>query len=312
MQGSKILVIGCGFIGSNIVEELAGLSRPPRVLTRSQPPAAVAKLVHEGDLVLGDAQEREVLERALDGVDHVIFSAGGLLPAASEENPALDAELTLGPVQNVLDALRSRPKVTLTYLSSGGTVYGEPRDVPVAEDAPTAPVGAYGRLHLACEEAVIAHSREHGNRVRVLRCSSVYGPHQYPDRGQGALVTFLNRIEAGRPVEIFGGGESVRDYVYAGDVAKAVVRLLETTGGEQILNVGCGEGTKLIDLLHLAEHEAGRQAEVVRHPQREFEVSRIVLDIARLQGLIDFTPTRLREGVGLTHRWLRAEAPARV
>ncbi|MGE5335962.1 MAG: NAD-dependent epimerase/dehydratase family protein [Nitrososphaerota archaeon] len=312
MQGSKILVIGCGFIGSNIVEELVGLSRAPRVLTRSQPPAAVAKLLGAGDLVLGDAQDPEVLDRALQGVEHVVFSAGGLLPAASEEEPERDAELTLGPVQAVLDALRSRPGVSLIYLSSGGTVYGEGGTAPVDEDAPTAPVGAYGRLHLACEEAVLAQSREHGTRVRILRCASVYGRHQHPDRGQGALVTFLNRIEAGRPVEVFGEGESVRDYVYAGDVAKAVTRLLDTDAGGQVLNVGCGEGTRLIDLLRLAEREVGRQAEIIRHPPRDFEVGRIVLDIGRLRSLIDFDPTPLQRGVALTHSWLKSEAPARV
>lgn len=312
MQGSKILVIGCGFIGSNIVEELAGRSCHPRVLTRSQPPAAVAKLLQGDNLILGEAQDRAVLERVMDGVEHVIFSAGGLLPARSEEEPERDAELTLGPVQAVLGALRSRPQVSLTYLSSGGTVYGEPEQVPVPEDAPTRPVGAYGRLHLACEEAVLAHSRQHGTRVRILRCSSVYGKHQYPDRGQGALVTFLRRIEAGQQVEIFGGGESIRDYVYAGDVAKAVARLLELEKGEPVLNVGCGEGTRLIDLLGLAEREAGAQAEIVEHPPRGFEVERIVLDIRRLQSLIDFEPTSLRRGVALTHRWLKAEAPASV
>ena len=312
VQGSKILVIGCGFIGSNIVEEFAALSRPPRVLTRSQPPATVEKLVGEGNLMLGDAQDLPVLERALEGVDHVIFSAGGLLPAASEEEPDRDKELTLGPVQAVLEALRSRPEVSLTYLSSGGTVYGEPESIPVPESAPTKPAGAYGRLHLACEEAALEHGREHGNRVRILRCSSVYGKHQYPNRGQGALVTFLNRIETGQPVEVFGGGESIRDYVYAADVARAVARLLDVRGGDRILNVGSGEGTRLIDLLRLAEHEAGRQAEIVERPPREFEVERIILDIGRLQGLIDFKPMPLLRGVSLTQSWLKSEAPARV
>jgi len=312
VQGSKILVLGCGFIGSNIVEELTGLSLRPRVLTRSQPPAAIAQLLGDGDLLLGDAHEREVVERALEGIDHVIFSAGGLLPAASEENPELDAELTLGPVQTVLDALRSRPGVSLFYLSSGGTVYGEPEQIPVTEDAPTAPVGAYGRLHLACEEAVLAHRREHGTRVRILRCSSVYGRHQRPDRGQGALVTFLNRIETRRPVELFGGGESIRDYVYAGDVAKAVARLLEASDGDAVLNVGSGEGTSLIDLLRLTEREVGREAEVVQHPPRGFEVGRIVLDVSRLRDLIEFQPIALQQGVALTHRWLSTEAPERV
>jgi len=312
VQGSKILVLGCGFIGSNIVEELAGLSSPPRVLTRSAPPAAVTKLLRAGDLLLGDAREPELVERALAGIDHVIFSAGGLLPAASEEDPELSAELTLGPVKTVLEALRSRPEISLFYLSSGGTVYGEPEEVPVSENAPTRPLGAYGQLHVACEEAVLAHGRQHGARVRILRCSSVYGRHQHPDRGQGALVTFLNHIETRRPVELFGGGESVRDYVYAGDVAKVVARLLETTGGEPVLNVGSGEETSLIELLRLAELEAGREAEVNQHPAREFEVGRIVLDISRLRDLIEFQPIPLQQGVALTHRWLSTEAPERV
>jgi UDP-glucose 4-epimerase len=312
VQGSKILVLGCGFIGSNIVEELAGLSSPPRVLTRSHPPAAVAKLLRTGDLLLGDAREPELVERALEGVEHVVFSAGGLLPAASEEDPELSAELALGPVQSVLEALRSRPEISLVYLSSGGTVYGEPKEVPVSEDAPTEPLGEYGRLHVACEEAVLAHGRQHGARVRILRCSSVYGRHQHPDRGQGALVTFLNHIETRRPVELFGGGESIRDYVYAGDVAKVVGRLLETAGGEPVLNVGSGRETSLIELLRMAELEAGREAEVIQHPARGFEVGRIVLDVGRLRNLIDFDPMPLQQGVALTHRWLSTEAPERV
>lgn len=312
MQGSKILVIGCGFIGSNIVEELVNRSCHPRVLTRSKPPACISKLLQDEDLLLGSARDRDLLERALEGVEHLIFSAGGLLPAASEENPELDTELTLGPLQTVLEALRSRPGVSLTYLSSGGTVYGEPEEIPVPEDASTAPIGVYGQVHLACEKAVLAHRRETGASVRVLRCSSVYGRHQRPDRGQGALVTFLKRIETGKPVEIFGGGESVRDYVYAGDVAKAVAGLLGVTGGEPILNVGCGEGTRLIDLLRIAEREAGEGAEVIQHPPRDFEVGRIVLDITRLQSLIEFEPIPLQRGVALTHDWLQSAAPERV
>src|SRR6185295_6849553 len=180
----RILVIGCGFIGSNIVEELVASGRPPAVLTRSQPAPEVAAKIAPQDLIVGDATDPETVERALEGVEHVIFSAGGLLPAASEENPEEDERLTLGPVRTVLERLRERPGVGLTYLSSGGTVYGEPETTPVPEDAPTDPVGAYGRLHLRCESEVLAASREHGLPARILRCATVYGEHQHPDRGQ--------------------------------------------------------------------------------------------------------------------------------
>jgi len=131
--GPRILVIGCGFIGSHIVEEFAASGCTPVVVTRSRPDESIVRLLATGDLHLGDAADRECLDRALEGVGHVIFSAGGLLPAASERDPELDARLTLTPVRAVVEALRSRPEVTLTYLSSGGTVYGEPERLPARE-----------------------------------------------------------------------------------------------------------------------------------------------------------------------------------
>jgi UDP-glucose 4-epimerase len=309
---ARILVIGCGFIGSNIVEELASGSRPPVVLTRSRPAPEVANLIAPGDLHLGDATDSAVLERALEGVGHVIFSAGGLLPAASEQDPELDKQLTLGPVRAVLEALRTRPGTALTYLSSGGTVYGEPAEVPVSEDAPTDAFGAYGQLHLACEAEVLAHCERYDNRARILRCATVYGPHQLPDRGQGAVVTFLHHVRTGAPVELYGAGETERDYVFSGDVAKVVVALLDRSDGETILNLGSGQGTALIDVLRLAEQAAGGVATRVEHPPRDFEVHRIVLDIARLQRLMDFEPTPLERGIAVTGDWLAPDRSERV
>jgi UDP-glucose 4-epimerase len=312
VQGSKILVIGCGFIGSNIVEELLAAHRVPIVLTRSRPRPAVATAIAGAELHVGDAADPVALDTALKGVDHVIFSAGGLLPAASEKDPELDARLTLGPVRAVLAALAERPGVALTYLSSGGTVYGEPASVPVAEDAPTSAFGAYGQLHLAAEAAVIEHTERHQTPVRILRCSTVYGPHQTPDRGQGVVVTFLHRIKSGIPVEIFGDGGTERDYIYVGDVARVIVDLLDRRDGPAVLNVGCGQGTSLGDVLALAEAEVGIPAVVVKHPKRDFEVRRIVLDIARLQGLIGFKPTPLKDGIARTHKWLASGVPEHV
>lgn len=307
-QGKRPLVIGCGFIGSHVVAELTAHGRPPVVLTRSRPADEVAAAIAPADLHLGDAGDAAALEIALDGVEHVVYCAGGLLPAASEQEPERDEELTLKPLRAVLGALRSRPETTLTYISSGGTVYGEPDRLPVGEDAPTRPRGSYGELHLACEQEIDRHRREDGLRAWVLRCSTVYGEHQSPDRGQGAVVTFLHRIEQGLPIDLYGGGATVRDYVYAGDVARAIPALLEHGGEPAVLNVGSGEGTSLLELLRLVEARVGRPAEVRPHPERGFDVHEIVLDTSRLEALLDFEPTPLATGVERTHAWLQARA----
>jgi UDP-glucose 4-epimerase len=308
-QGTRVLVVGCGFIGSHVVGELARQGRPPAVLTHSRPAQDVLAAIPDGDLHLGDATDATALERALDGIGHVVYSAGGLLPAASEEEPERNEELTLAPLRAVLDASRTRPGVELTYVSSGGTVYGEPDVLPVSETAPTHPRGSYGRLHVACEQEIERHRGEHGLRARILRCSTVYGEHQPPDRGQGAVVTFLHRIERGLPIDLFGGGATVRDYVYAGDVARVLVALLDRGEEPAVLNVGSGEGTSLLELLRLVEAQIGRGAEIRAHPERGFDVHRIVLDTARLKALLDFEPTPLKAGIARTHEWLRAAAP---
>jgi UDP-glucose 4-epimerase len=304
-QGNRPLLIGCGFIGSHVVAELVADGRPPVVLTRSRPAEEIAAALAPGDLHLGDASDGGDLERALEGIGHVVYSAGGLLPVASEENPERDEELTLAPLRAVLAALRSKPEIGLTYISSGGTVYGEPEQVPVPESAPARPFASYGKLHVACEEEIARHREEHGLRARVLRCATVYGEYQAPDRGQGAVVTFLHRIERGHPIDLYGGGATVRDYVYAGDVARAIVALLARDDeGPSVLNVGSGEGASLLDLLRLVEAQVGRKAEVRAHPERGFDVHRIILDTTRLKALLDFRPTPLTAGIAKTHAWL--------
>lgn len=297
-------MIGCGFIGSRIVEDLIAAGNAPTVLTRSRPDDAVAALLPADRLLIGDASDPVLLEEALEDVDAVVFSAGGLLPAASELDPDLDAELTLSPLRSVLAALRGRPGVSLIYLSSGGTVYGEPAHVPVSEDAETRPLGVYGRLHVECEREVMQSRQEQGLRARILRCATVYGERQRPERGQGAVVTFLHRVDAGIPIDLFGGGASLRDYIYVGDVADAVLGLGRREDGPPIVNVGSGRGTSLIDLLRLVEDTVGRPAEIVQHPARDFEVHQIVLEISRLRELAPFEPTPLSTGVVVTHEWL--------
>jgi UDP-glucose 4-epimerase len=299
------LVVGCGFIGSNVVMALVAAGDSPTVLTRSRPPAEIVTAVGESNLRLGDAADRNTIEDALEGVSRVVFCAGGLLPAASERDPERDRRLTLGPVEATLAALAERPAVAMTYLSSGGTVYGEPARIPVQETDPTEPISAYGRLHLECERMIELASREGGLQARILRCSTVYGEHQRPDRGQGAVVTFLHRIERGEPIDLYGGGSTIRDYVYVGDVARAVVGTAAVDGGPSVVNVGSGSGTSLLELLRFTEARVGRPAAVVEHPERGFDVHQIVLDTSRLRDLIEFEPTSIETGIARTHRWLQ-------
>jgi UDP-glucose 4-epimerase len=222
------------------------------------------------------------------------------MPAQSNLDPATDAALALPPLLRVLEELRARPGVRLTFLSSGGTVYGNPTVLPVPEDHPTDPQTSYGVMKLAGEKYVLMYARLYGVGVRILRCSNVYGEFQPADRGQGFVATALSRLRDGRPITLFGDGRNVRDFVHAPDVARVMVALAARRDGPALLNVGSGQGVEIRELLGMLEAVTGTPAQIDWQADRGFDVRRIVLDITALRRELDFEPTPLQTGLVVT------------
>jgi UDP-glucose 4-epimerase len=252
-------------------------------------------------MVIGDAANSAVLEEALNGVDYVICAAGGLLPPEAQERPAADATATLLPLLSLLEALRKRATVGLTYLSSGGTVYGNPLGLTARETDPVAPISAYGVSRAAAEMYVQMYGRTHGFPVQIVRCANVYGPGQPAERSQGAVAVFLHRVAAGLPLRIVGDGSAVRDYVYVGDVADAIARLVLGQHDTGIVNVGAGRGHTVLEVVEHVSNVVGRPAILEFLPPRPHDVRAIVLDIAKLTALIDYAPLSL--SAGLRRSW---------
>lgn len=248
-------------------------------------------------LITGDASNWLVLERVLTGIDEVVYCVGGLQPAGAELDPDRDAALMLGPLRGLVAALSDRPEIVLTYLSSGGAVYGNPKRLPVTEDEPPNPIGAYAAVRLAGERIVIRAHEAHGTPVRVLRCANVYGERQPVDRGQGAVGVFLDRISRGLPVELFGDGSVVRDYVHVGDIVEVIAHLLGLEPRSILMNVGSGQGTSLNELIALIEAATGQRAITVMRPARGFDVERVILDVTQMRRLLSVEPLGLRQGI---------------
>ena len=219
------------------------------------------------------------------------------MPAEAERSPALDASLNLSPLSFLLDQLSHRPEVGLTYISSGGTVYGRPQYLPIDEEHAVNPISAYGKNKLAAERLAESQCGRHGIHLRILRCSNVYGESQPANRGQGAIATFLDRLLHEEPAVLYGDGEIVRDYVHVDDVAKAGLDLVSRPAEPSVVNVGSGIGHSLTEVVDLINEISGGRLAVRRLPPREFDVPAIVLDIARLKTLIPFDPLPLAAGV---------------
>jgi UDP-glucose 4-epimerase len=302
-----VVVIGAGFIGSRVATVARDGGHPLVVLSRGAPlePALADGGVR---LVAGDAEDERILARVLTPGAHVVYCAGGRLPAGSVDDPAGDAVETLRPLIRVLEAMREVSNGRITYLSSGGTVYGRPLTEPIDEDHPCRPVVPYGVSRLAAEGYVGAYTATYGIPSRVLRLGNVYGATQPAGRGQGVVAALLDAARKGSEVPVYGDGTVARDYVHVDDVADVVLRLPAPDEGDATLNVATGVARTIREVIDIVQSVTGVTLRLDKRPDRPFDVQRIALSIRRLTDLIPFSPIPLEEGILRAFR----EQPERV
>ena len=147
----------------------------------------------------------------------------------------------------------------------------------------------------------------HGLEYCVLRLANPYGELQRPDRTQGAVAAFLDRVANGMPIEIWGDGSVVRDYVYVGDVVDAMTAAAFTDAPSRLYNIGSGRGTSLLELIAAIAAVTDSKPAIEFRPGRPFDVPTSVLDIARANAELGWHPrVSLNEGLRRTHHWLLA------
>jgi len=284
---------GAGFIGSHVVDAL--VARGDQVVVIDDLSKGRRENVPE-DAVLEVVDVREPLADLFEGAEACFHLAAQADVRVSVERPDHDAAVNvLGTIQ-VLEAAR-RHGTQVVFASTGGAIYGE-CDGPAPEEAERRPLSPYGVSKLAGEEYVAAYNRLYGTRHVALRYGNVYGPRQDPQGEAGVVAIFLSRLAAGEAPPIYGDGRQTRDYVYAGDVARATLAAL---GHEGVFNVGTGAETSVVELYELCRRVAGSELEPVFADARLGELRRSVLDVSRAESELGWRPeTSLEDGLRLT------------
>ena len=298
VTGSVAVLGGSGFIGSAIARVLIEDGFDVSIVGRREP-AVRPEWFDKATFIQQEVSDEAAYDRLLEDVTDVVYSFTGLLPYQSNMSPLTDIIESLTPLISLLEALRKRPDVSMVFLSSGGTVYGDPRVLPVLEDHPTDPITSYGILKLTAEKYIGMYRDLYGVRARVLRLANVYGPLQPVGRNQGVIAEFMSSIVRGAPLKIFGTGRAVRDYIFVDDIAEAVVAALRI-GGPHVLNVGTGVGTSLLQIHQILQDVTGQSIDVDFFEPRGFDIESIVLDSGAYQALTGLTPIDFRSGLDKT------------
>jgi UDP-glucose 4-epimerase len=255
----------------------------------------------EGDFT-SPADLEPVFMREVDTVIHLISTT---VPVTADKYPTADVRGNLLNTLELLEMCVRENARRVIFVSSGGTVYGQ-HDRPVKEDDPCCPVCSYGIVKRTIEEYLGLYHRLRGLDYLIMRVGNAYGAAQTGKKPQGVIGTFLHRIIQGKPIEIWGDGNAVRDFIHIDDVARSFVAMLQYTGSEHIFNVGTGKGHSIKQAADLIESILGQSVECSYFPQSSLDVPINVLDITRIQRETGWEPTiSLEEGISRVYQEIR-------
>jgi UDP-glucose 4-epimerase len=306
LKRSACLVLGGGgFIGTHLCLRLADRAGRLRVFGhQSTPPPALEGL----EWFSGDIADERALSAALKGFDTVFHLVNATTPATANRDKIGDVRANVLSTLSLLEACLAQGVRRVVFASSGGTVYGPTAVIPTDEDAACWPITAYGVSKLAIERYLHLYEYLHGLQYRVLRISNPFGPYQRVAGQQGVIAAFIQRILAGRPIEVWGDGTVRRDFLYVADVAEAFERAALHEGPERIFNVGSGVSRSLNEVIAALADVTGVPIMVSRYAGRAVDVPVSALDVSRAEQSLGWRPTTsFMDGLARTVNWARAQ-----
>jgi UDP-glucose 4-epimerase len=220
----RVLVTGgAGFIGSHVVDGLVDEGLEVRVLDNLSSGSLDNLVHHEGDLrvevVVEDLKKVEDVVKAVEGVDVVFHFAANPEVRVSTTNPQIHFNENVVATFNLLEAMRRKGVGEMVFASSS-SVYGEPDEIPVSEEALIRPVSVYGASKAACESLVHAYSKLYGIKAVILRYANVVGPRLK----HGVVYDFVVKLSRNpSELEVLGDGKQVRSYIHVSDAVEATM-----------------------------------------------------------------------------------------
>lgn len=305
----EILITGgAGFIGSHILAQLQG-RRDMDVVVFDNLSSGSKEHVPAGmELVEGDVCD----EAAVDALfadhhfDAVVHLAAQTMVPFSVDHPVEDCQINLEGALHVLEACRTHGTGHILF-SSSAAVYGDNLHIPLKETERLVPTSPYGVTKMTTEHYLRVYHELYGMDATVFRFANVYGERQ-GEKGEGGVVSIFCKLLSQRQgITVFGDGNQTRDFVYAGDIAQAIIRALPLKG-YHTMNVSTGQETSINDLIRSFEKAVGYTVPVQYTAPRTGDILRSVLSNEALKRDLGFVPAMdLEEGIRRTYDWYRSQ-----
>ena len=306
----KILITGgAGFIGSHLVEKLLVKNNEILIIDNLMT-GKKENLSFEGnyELFIDDLGSEKSLDKITEFNPDVCFHlAAQASVVISVSNPSLDFDHNILQPILLLKTLLKTDCKKFVFSSSGGTIFGEPVNVPTSEeDYAGEPQSPYGVAKKRLNELIQIITKDTNMSYSILNFSNVFGPRQDPHGEAGVISIFSNKFLSNERPIIYGDGKQTRDYVYVLDVVEAMI-LSSRSEDNLFLNIGTGVETSVNQLVEIMKDKFNSDIEPIYQDAREGELLRSVLDNSKALATIGWKPVYdLNAGMEKVVDWLKA------
>lgn len=295
---------GAGFIGSHLVRTLVEQQHQVRVLDNlsSGQRDWLGPALDAIDFIEGDITNPDTVMDAVAGVDLVFHLAAMVSVNESLERPLYTYAVNVTGSLHVLEAARLHGVRRVVQMSSSA-VYGDNERLPVSEADQPMPLSPYASTKLAAEQAGQLYSRLYDIEVVALRGFNIYGPRQSPSSPYAAVIPrFIAALRAGKQITIFGDGYQSRDFIYVGDVVRALWMASQAPNiGGEVFNMGSGQAYSIRDMAQMLGDLLDTEIDPIFAPPREGEVRHSCAAVERFAERAGFrSAIDLRQGLTQT------------
>jgi UDP-glucose 4-epimerase len=310
-RGVQVVTGGAGFIGSELVRQLAAGGAPVVVIDNLVNGKRENLADVEGYVTLLECDIRKVAEYSsvLAEAD-TVYHLACLGVRHSVHSPAENHDVNATGTLRLLEASRDAGVPKFVYVSTS-EVYGTAQWVPMTEHHPTFPSTVYGGSKLAGEAYTRAFHKTYGYPTVVIRPFNTYGPRSHHEGDSGEVIPkFLLRCLAGKPMMVFGDGTQTRDFTYVSDSARGIV-LAGTSPAAvgRTINLGSGFELTINDLARTVAKVLDRpDAAIVHDEPRPGDVLRLYADMSQARALLGYeVRVSLVEGLRQLLAWYSAQ-----
>jgi UDP-glucose 4-epimerase len=288
---TKVFVTGGnGYIGSKLVSVLANKYNVT-VFDKTAPQTKLPGVKY----IIDNIGKIQNYSDELNDNSVIIHLSSSALPNVF--SPLQDIENDLVPTVRLLDSITSPTKVKhLMYLSSGGSVYGNSEEL-LHEDAYISPISSYGVVKNSLEHYIRLYSKKKGFSYFVARPGNVFGPGIYNFKPQNVISNFLLKIKNNLPVEIWGDGESHKDYIYMQDFVNMLFLALEKQL-KGIYNIGSGNTYTVNQIIETIKNTIPVSFKISHIDKKDTDVYKVLLDTAKIKQELNYYDfTSLEKGI---------------